>query len=595
MRRFPKIFFVLMALCLLLGINLPAVHADKHPKALKNNLPQYQVDVGTKGMVATAHPEATKIGADVLRHGGNAVDAAIAIQFALNVSEPMMSGIGGGGFMMVYDAKKDKTTIIDSREKASAGATPDMFLDENGNPIPFDKRVMMGDAVGIPGTLKGLETAYHKWGTEPWKKLVSPAEKLAKKGVEVNWVLADAIESNREKLSRSAAKKIFLPHGHPLKEGDRLVQKNLAKTLKMIEKEKSAALYKGPIAKALSSTVQRFGGTITRKDLANYDVTIDQPLIGTYRGYKLATMPPPSSGGLTTLQILKLLEGYDMKQYGPRSPEKYNLLTEAMHLAYADRGAYIGDPKFVDVPMKGMLNDDYLDQRRQLIELGKANKNIKPGNPWAYQDGENPGYVKQPNDKKIGQTTHFTVADQWGNLVSYTTTIEQEFGTGIMVPGYGFMLNNEMTDFDAIPGGANEVQPHKRPMSSMSPTIVFDQNGKPFMTVGSPGGKTIIMSVTETIMNVIDYGMAPKQAIEEPRIYSPSYPDIRWEKGIPKETRAQLEQLGYKFDQEPTDIGNVQMIQIYPNFYLGAADSTRQGRALGVDEVKGHGKRHKHR
>ncbi len=498
--------------------------------------------------------------------------------------------------MMVYDAKKDKTTIIDSREKASSGAEPDMFLDENGNPIPFDQRVMMGDAVGIPGTLKGLETAYEKWGTVRWKKLVKPAVKLAKHGVEVNWVLADAIEDNQKKLSRSAAKDVFLPNGEPLQEGDILIQNDLTHTLKMIAKHKSDALYKGPVAEALSSTVQKFGGTITQEDLANYDVTVDQPLMGTYRGYKLATMPPPSSGGLTVLQILNLLEGYKMKQYGPRSPEKYNLLAEAMHLAYADRGAYIGDPKFVDVPMKGMLDDDYLDQRRQLIELGKANKNVKPGNPWAYQEGENPGYVEQPNGKKTGQTTHFTVADQWGNLVSYTTTIEQEFGTGIMVPGYGFMLNNEMTDFDAVPGGANQVKPNKRPMSSMSPTIVFDKNGNPFMTVGSPGGKTIITSVAQTIINVIDYGMDPKQAIEEPRIYSPNYPGIRWEKGIPKETRSELEQLGYDFDKKSRDIGNVQMIMVHPNFYLGAADSTRQGRALGIDHVKGnhHGHHNEH-
>ncbi|TCP30905.1 gamma-glutamyltransferase 1 [Scopulibacillus darangshiensis] len=592
MRNVVKVVSVLLTLCLLLGINLPAVHADEHGKTPKGDLPKYQVDVGTKGMVATAHPEATKIGADVLRHGGNAVDAAIAIQFALNVSEPMMSGIGGGGFMMVYDAKKDKTTIIDSREKASAGSKPDMFLDKDGKPIPFDERVMMGDAVGVPGTLKGLETAYDKWGTVDWKKLVTPAEKLAKHGVKVNWVLADAVKDNQEKLSRSAAKNIFLPNGEPLQKGDKLVQKDLAKTLNMIEKRGSAALYHGPITKALASTVQKFGGTMTEKDLSNYDVTVDKPLMGTYRGYKLATMPPPSSGGLTVLQILKLLEGYDMKQYGPRSPEKYNLLAEAMHVAYADRGAYIGDPKFVDVPMKGMLDDDYIAKRRQLIELGKANKSIKPGDPWAYQDGENHGYVEQPNDKKTGETTHFTVADQWGNLVSYTTTIEQEFGTGIMVPGYGFMLNNEMTDFDAVPGGANQVKAGKRPMSSMSPTIVFDKDGNPFMTVGSPGGKTIITSVAQTIINVIDYGMAPKQAIEEQRIYSPDYPDIRWEQGVPENVRGQLEQLGYKFDKVPRDIGNVQMIRIYPNFYLGAADSTRQGRAQGIDHVKG--ARHDH-
>ncbi|MGC4377049.1 gamma-glutamyltransferase [Fictibacillus sp. Mic-4] len=578
-KRFLQFFVILLTTILIVNYSPTSIQAKE-----KRNITDSQVAVGTKGMVVTSHPLASKVGAEVLKKGGNAVDAAIAIQFALNVNEPMMSGIGGGGFMMVYEAKNHKITIIDSREKAPLGAKPDMFLDKNGKVIPFPVRSTDGKAVGVPGTLKGLVKAHEKWGTVPFKKLIDPSIRMAEKGVKVNWVLADAIKENEDKLSKTAAKEIFLPNGKPLKEGDVLVQKDLAKTFKLIRKNGQHAFYNGEIAKAISSVVQKNNGSMTKKDLKNYDVTIDQPIKGTYRGYEIASMPPPSSGGVTLLQILSILEGYDLNQYGVRSPEKYHLLTEAMHLAYADRGAYVGDPKFVDVPTKGMLNPDYINERRSQIQFEKANSDIKPGDPWKFQEG-NGGQpiVKQPDDKKIGQTTHFTVADKWGNLVSYTTTIEQEFGTGIMVPGYGFLLNNELTDFDAVPGGANEVQPNKRPMSSMSPTIIF-KDGKPVMTVGSPGGSTIIASVVQTIINSIDYHMNLKDAIEEPRIFSPSYPTINWEEGIPQAARNRLEEWGHKWNSKPQPIGNVQSMQIFrkPDFYLGAADSTRQGKAIGL-------------
>nr|WP_254434293.1 gamma-glutamyltransferase [Halobacillus sp. Marseille-Q1614] len=542
---------------------------------------------GSEGMVATAHPAASEIGAEVLRKGGNAVDAAIAIQFALNVAEPMMSGIGGGGFMMVYDANEDDISIIDSRERAPAGATPDMFLDENGDVIPFSKRHISGDAVGVPGTLKGLMTAYEEWGSRSFNQLINPSIKLAHKGVEVNGVLADAIADNQDKLARSTAGNVFMPEGEPLKEGELLVQRDLAHTYKLIRKDGLDAFYGGEIGEALAETVQDFGGSMTSQDLSNYEISIDEPVTGTYRGYEIASMPPPSSGGITILQMLKMLEGFDMDAYDVKSPEKYHLMAEAMHLAYADRNTYIGDTQFVDVPIDGMLNEDYLAQRRSLIEFGQANPNVQPGNPWAYQDGEPEGAAVQPDDKEIGETTHFTVADKWGNIVTYTTTIEQVFGTGIMVPGHGFMLNNELTDFDAVPGGPNQVEPNKRPMSSMSPTMVFE-NGEPFMTVGSPGGPTIITSVFQTIVNVIDYEMDLKEAIEEPRIYSSSYPQIRWEEGIPADVRETMEQWGHQWQNNPGEIGNVQAIRILDDGgYIGAADSSREGTAIGINKAAG--------
>ncbi|WP_152526281.1 gamma-glutamyltransferase [Thalassobacillus devorans] len=579
MARFLSVFVML---ALVLSMAFPSSLLAKAP-----DLSGGKVAYGEEGMVATAHPAASKIGADVLKKGGTAMDAAIAIQFALNVAEPMMSGIGGGGFMMVYDAKADDVSIIDSRERAPAGATPDMFLDEDGNVIPFSKRHISGDAVGVPGTLKGLMTAHDKWGTKPFNQLINPAIKLAHSGVEVNSVLADAIADNQDKLARSAAADVFMPGGEPLQEGDLLVQRDLAHTFKQIRKDGLDAFYGGEIGQALADTVQDFGGSMTSGDLENYEISIDEPVTGTYRGYEIASMSPPSSGGLTILQMLKMLEGFDLSSYDVKSPEKYHLLAEAMHLAYADRNTYIGDTQFVDVPMEGMLNEEYLVERRSLIERWEANEDVEPGNPWAYQEGSPQGAAEQPDDREIGETTHFTVADKWGNLVSYTTTIEQVFGTGIMVPEYGFMLNNELTDFDAVPGGPNQVQPNKRPMSSMSPTIVF-KDGEPFMTVGSPGGPTIITSVMQTIINVIDYDMGLKDAIEEPRIYSSSYRDILWEEGIPARTREAMEEWGHEWRGTSRDLGNVQAIRILEDgSFIGAADSTREGTAIGLDRTAG--------
>ncbi|SDD08670.1 gamma-glutamyltransferase 1 . Threonine peptidase. MEROPS family T03 [Melghirimyces thermohalophilus] len=535
-------------------------------------------------MVVTSHPAASKVGAQVWRQGGNAVDAAVAIQFSLNVTEPMMSGIGGGGFMIVYNQKSGDISIVDSRERAPAGAEPDMFLDEKGEPIPFRERHTHGNAVGVPGTLKGLETALDRWGTKPLSDLIQPAIRLADNGVKVNGVLADAIEENQWKLSGTATKEVFLPGGEPLQEGDRLVQRDLANTFRQIATQGADALYRGEIGEAIAETVQAYGGSMTVDDLARYQVTWDKPIRGTYKGYEIAGMPPPSSGGITVLQILKLLEEKNVGSYDSLSWEKYHLLAEANHLAYADRGAYIGDPEFVNVPQQGLLHPDYIRERAAGISMDRANPDVEPGDPWKYQEKEEPSpTVEQKDPKPIGQTTHFTVADRWGNLVSYTTTIEQVFGSGIMAPGTGIMLNNELTDFDATPGGPNEVQPGKRPMSSMSPTIVL-KDGQPILTVGSPGGPTIINSIYQTILNVLEYDMELKQAIEEPRIYTSQYPTIRWEEGIAKEVQQAMEAKGHQFESSPRPIGNVQAIRIDPNtgLYHGAADSTREGMAIGI-------------
>ncbi|PYZ95899.1 gamma-glutamyltransferase [Alteribacter lacisalsi] len=546
------------------------------------------VATGTDGMVSTSHPIASQVGADVLNRGGNAVDAAVAIQYALNVVEPMMSGIGGGGFMMVYDADEDDVTIVNSRERAPAGAEPDMFLDENGNPIPFQERVRHGNAVGVPGTLKGLEEALDRWGSRPRQQLITPAVQLAQKGFEVDAQLASAIVSNEEKLSLTPAADVFLPDGEPVQEGDVLVQADLADTLKRIRSHGADVFYYGEIADAIAETVQEFGGSMTSEDLANYELSIDEPVYGNYKDFSIASMPPPSSGGTFLIQMLKILEDFDLGQYDVRSFEKYHLLSETMRLAYADRAAYAGDPEFVDVPVNGLLHPDYIAERRDLISLDSVMEDIEPGDPWAYENGD-PDYDVEAGahdvDNNPGETTHFTVADRWGNVVSYTSTIEQVFGSGIMVDGYGLLLNNELTDFDAVPGGANQVEPNKRPLSSMTPTMILDEDGKPVATLGSPGGPRIITAVLQVFLNIAEYGMDLEEAVAEPRIYNTHTTETWWEEGVPADVRAEMTALGHRLQSSPNLVGNVQALQIDYDIgeFYGVADERRDGAAIGIN------------
>ncbi|MFJ8069811.1 gamma-glutamyltransferase [Peribacillus sp. NPDC096447] len=540
----------------------------------------------TKGIVSVSHPLAAEAGIKILKQGGNAVDAAAAIQLSLNVVEPMMSGIGGGGFIMIYNKKENKITMIDSREMAPQNVTPELFLDEKGKPVPFSKRHTTGKAVGVPGTLKGMEAALEKYGTLKLSQVMDPAIKQAEKGVKVNWITAQYIDENVKKLENNEeAAKVFVPNGKPLEEGDTLVQPNLAKTLKLIKKQGSNVFYKGEIGEALTKEVQKRDGTMTTEDLENYVVKEREPIKSEYRGFEVVGAASPSSGSLTVQQILELMEGYDVQKMGANSPEYLHHLTEAMHLAFADRAAYMADEDFYDVPTKGLLDEEYIKERRKLINPNKATADVKEGDPWKYEDQEPVSMEKVKEEKTpIGQTTHFSVMDKWGNMVSYTTTIEQVFGSGIMVPDYGFMLNNEMTDFDATPGGVNQVEPGKRPRSSMSPTFIL-KDGNPFMAIGSPGGATIIASVSETIMNVIDHQMTIQDAILTPRVYSAGYPTVRWEPGIEQNTRLELMAKGHVYEEKPQHIGNVQAV-IYDyerGRMYGGADNTREGTVLGVD------------
>ncbi|MFP5417670.1 MAG: gamma-glutamyltransferase [Gammaproteobacteria bacterium] len=530
------------------------------------------------GVVAVSHPAAAAAGARMLAQGGNAIDAAAAVQFALNVVEPQSSGIGGGGFMMIYLAKSGKTVIVDSRERAPAAARADMFA-PGGFPLPFPQASTSGLAVGVPGTVRGVDTALRRWGTRTLAHTLAPAIELAERGFRVNRFLAEDIanDGGRTRLQPETAA-IFHPRGVPLVEGDWLVQRDLARTLKLLAARGPEAFYRGPLARAIVGAQQRTRnelgaagqGRMTLADLANYRVAIRAPLVGQYRGWTLAGMPPPSSGGLTTLQMLKLLERFPLgdasQGYGFGSPTTLHVMIEAMRLAFADRALWIGDDDAAPVPRAGLLHPGYIATRADLIDPGSRMATPQAGDPrvWDATVPKRAGSVATAQESP--HTTHFSVIDRWGNIVSYTSTIEHTWGSGITVPGYGFLLNNELTDFNFQPGvdrasgdpGANDVAPGKRPRSSMAPMILF-RHGKPVVALGSPGGATIINSVLNVTLNLIDHRMTLQQAIDAPRL--------------------SVTQAGGKIECE----GGPAYLQ--PAFSIAAQDVLRQMGHVGLDEA----------
>ncbi|MFO7542239.1 MAG: gamma-glutamyltransferase [Thiobacillus sp.] len=489
------------------------------------------------GVVAVSHPAAAAAGARMLAQGGNAIDAAAAVQFALNVVEPQSSGIGGGGFMMVHLAKTGETFIVDSRERAPAAASADMFAPD-GLPMTFPQASTSGLAVGVPGTLLGVDTALRRWGTRTLADTLAPAIELAERGFRVNRFLADDIanDSGRTQLQPETAA-IFRPGGVPLAEGDWLVQPDLAHTLKLLAREGTAPFYHGPLGLAIVEAQQRARselgvaglGRMTVADLAQYQVAIRKPVVGNYRGWTVAGMPPPSSGGLTLLQMLKLLERFPLgdaaQGYGFGSPQTLHVMIEAMRLAFADRAVWIGDDDAAPVPRTGLLHPEYLATRAARIETCSRMDTPQAGDPLPWDAAARSRPDSPRCRRESPHTTHFSVVDRWGNVVSYTSTIEFTWGSGITVPGHGFLLNNELTDFNFAPSadaaagnpGANDVAPYKRPRSSMAPTLLF-RDGKPVVAFGSPGGSTIINSVLNVTLNLIDHGMELQQAIDAPRL-----------------------------------------------------------------------------
>lgn len=592
MSRFSRFAF---ALCLL-SVSVLAAAAD--------------------GVVSASHPAAAAAGARMLAAGGNAVDAAAAVQFALNVVEPQSSGIGGGGFMMVHLARTGETVIVDSRERAPAKATAGMFAPD-GLPMSFPLASTSGVSVGVPGTVRGVDAALKRWGTKKLAETLAPAIALAERGFRVNRFLAADIanDGGRTQLFPETAA-IFRPQGVPLAEGDWLLQPELAKTLKLIAAKGPDAFYRGPLARAIVKAQQRARselgetgrGRMTLDDLAQYRVAIRQPLIGHYRGWTLATMPPPSSGGLTLLQMLGLLERYPLgdtaQGYGFGSAKTLHLMIEAMRLAFADRAMWIGDDDAVPVPSRGLLHAEYLAGRAALISLDKRMDTPQAGDPRPWDKADVRPKVSSAREESP-HTTHFSVIDRWGNMVSYTSTIEHTWGSGITVPGYGFLLNNELTDFNFLPGadaaagnpGANDVAPGKRPRSSMAPTMLF-RSGKPLAAYGSPGGATIINSVLNVTLDLVDHGMSLQQAIDAPRLsVTQAGGKVSCEGGqgfmqpaIGVAAQDVLRRLGHEglgaigTDGCQARIGSVQGVGIDPasGTAYGAADRRREGTVITI-------------
>ena len=588
MRLKPKLILTNLSLALMLVIS-PIAQSKLLPKPATNasqlaaNRYDSSNDIfhpvyGKNGMVASEQGLATQVGLDILKQGGNAIDAAVAVGFALAVVLPNAGNIGGGGFMVLHDDKTGKDVAIDFREIAPAKASRDMYLDNQGNVID-GKSLFTHDASGVPGTVAGMEYALKKWGTMPLSKVLEPAIKLADKGFIVSDVLAQTLKEEKSTLGKwSASKAIFFKNGEPLKSGDLLVQKDLAKSLRLIAKQGAKAFYQGEIATKIAKEMQSQGGTMTLEDLKAYKVVERQPIIGDYRGYKVVTMPPPSSGGVHLIEILNMLEHYPIKEDGVNSAKNIHHMAESMKLAYADRSEYLGDPDFVKIPVTGLTSKAYANERVKTIDDNKArpSSNIKPGKPQPYESD---------------QTTHFSVMDKAGNAAAVTYTLNLNFGSGIVVEGTGILLNNEMDDFSVKPGvpnafglvggAANAIEAKKRPLSSMTPTIVM-KNNKPWLVTGSPGGARIITTVLQSVVNTIDHEMNPAEAIITPRVHHQWLPDeLRVEEGISPDTIKLLQDKGHKVVTK-APMGRIQIIQADDSGFYGYSDPRNpDGKTLG--------------
>jgi gamma-glutamyltranspeptidase/glutathione hydrolase len=524
------------------------------------------------GMVVSEEALASRIGVDILRRGGNAVDAAVAVGFALAVTLPRAGNLGGGGFMLVQRAGGE-TVAIDYRETAPAAAFRDMYLDASGNP---DSKLSQfhGLAVGVPGTVAGLALALERYGSMKLADVVAPALALAENGITVTPDLADSLRGTVKRLAQwpSTAKIFLKPDGSTWGPGETLKQPDLAASLRLIAERGPAGFYRGPTAERIAAEVQRAGGNMTVEDLAAYEAKIREPVRGSYRGYDILSMPPPSSGGIHIIQILNLLEPFPIGWLGHNSAETIHLMAEAMKLAYADRSEYLGDPDFVEVPVKGLISKGYADSLRPKINRWRATPagSIKPGSPGPYESG---------------QTTHYSVVDKDGNAVATTYTLNFSYGTGLVADGTGILLNNELDDFSAKPGvpnayglvggDANAVGPTKRPLSSMSPTIVL-KDGDLYLVTGSPGGSRIITTVLQIVMNMIDHGMGVAEASQATRIHHQWLPDeLRVEEGLSPDTLTLLAAKGQNVVLGATS-GSTNSIAIGPDGYrLGSADPRR--------------------
>lgn len=529
------------------------------------------------GVVVTAHPLASKVGLEILKKGGNAVDAAIAVKFALAVVYPNAGNIGGGGFM-VYRSNKGEVSSLDFREKAPLAAHKDMFLDKDGNPI--ENLSIYGHlAAGVPGSVAGMDEAYKKYGSLPWKTLLQPAIELAEKGFPITKMQAREFNEYKESFVKYNPKGAAIIKDEPWKEGDIFVQKDLAETLKRIADQGRDGFYKGKTADLIVAEMKRGNGLITHKDLEEYQAVWRKPIVGEYKGYKVISMPPPSSGGVALLALLQSVEKYPLAQWGFQADSTVRAMVEAERRVYADRATHLGDPDFYRVPVEHLTSAEYNRSRMANVSLAKATPSDE------VKASVFPGYESE-------QTTHYSIVDKYGNAVSLTTTINGSYGSCVWVHGAGFLLNNEMDDFSIKPGTpnmygllggkANSIEPGKRMLSAMTPTII-EKDGKLKMVVGTPGGSTIITSVFQTILNVLEFGMTAQQSVSAPRFHHQWKPDrIDVEaKAIREDIRKSLEKDGYTIRQRGP-IGRVENIVVLPNGkYQAGADHRGDDTAMG--------------
>ncbi len=537
------------------------------------------------GIVASTNVVASQVGVDIMKRGGNAVDAAIAVAFALAVTHPAAGNLGGGGFMVIR-LKNGKTTAIDYREMAPASATRNIFLDKNGNLIQGEGGSLVGyRAAGVPGTVRGMELALKKYGSGKlsWTQLVEPARRLATNGFTVTHELARSLRGTNDYLSQYAeTKRIYLNNGKFYQEGDLFRQPDLGATFARLQRVGPNEFYEGETARLIVADMKRNNGLMTLSDLRGYIAKERKPVRGMYRGHEVISMPPPSSGGAVLIQMLNILEGYDLSKMDASSSERYHLLTEAMRRAFADRAEFMGDADFVKVPVAGLIDKDYAARLRSTIALNKASTSaeVRAGTPAGHESED---------------TTHFTVADSEGNVVANTYTLNNSYGSAAVAKGTGILLNDEMDDFAAKPGTPNmygliqgernAVAPRKRPLSAMTPTIVLRKDGSFWFTVGTPGGPTIINTVLCVITNVVDHGMNIQQAIDFPRIHHQWLPDelVFEPYGLSGDTQKALTVMGHKLARARY-LGNAEgiMIEEKTGIRLGATDPRRSdGPAVG--------------
>jgi gamma-glutamyltranspeptidase/glutathione hydrolase len=520
------------------------------------------------GMVVCAYPDAAQAGLTILKKGGNAIDAAVAVQFALEVTFPEAGNIGGGGFM-VYRGANGETATLDFREKAPGAATTNMFLDAKGNVVP-NMSLVTHKASGVPGSVDGMITAHQKYGKLSWAEVMQPAIDLAAKGFKITKNFAADLNNAKADFIKENPGKTYFLKNTPWKAGDTIIQADLAKTLEIIRDKGRDGFYNGIVADEIVAEMKKGNGLISKADLANYHSVWRKAIIGTYKGYKIITMPPPSSGGVALLQLLHAVEKYPLHRWGHNQDSTVQLMVEAERRVYADRSKYLGDPDFYKVPVQNLLDTAYITFRMKSFSWAAATPST------AIQPGKMPGYEDY-------QTTHFSIVDQYGNAVSITTTLNDWFGSKIAVGGAGFLLNNEMDDFSEKPGTpnmfgliggkANSIQPNKRMLSSMTPAIL-EKDGKLYMVVGSPGGSTIITSVFQTILNVTEFDQSMQQAVAAKRFHSQWLPDsVFIEAGaLDANTRQRLQKKGYRFSASPP-IGLVDAILVTKDGYFdGGAD-----------------------